>query len=175
MKRQTNILILFVFFFNISAFAKSTDEDAPLHIEADELEMHENEGTSIYKGNVKINKGSIKITGDKIVISNKNGRLHRVQVNGKPATFYQLNDLDEAINAESYIMDYKAKTGILELKEKAILLKNKNHFSSEHIIYNTLKDIVKAGNHNAPSAQQKPRVKITIYPETSKKQTPEKN
>ena len=160
------LIFLLLFFSSFNTLAKSTDKDAPLHIEADQLEMRENDNISIYKGNVKISKGSMKITGDKITINNKDGSLHKIHVVGKPASFYQLNDLNEVISAEGHLMDYKAKTGILELKEKALLVKNKNRFSSEHIIYNTLEDIVKAGNHKSPAIDETPRVKITIYPET---------
>lgn len=158
-------MFLFALLYNVNAASKSTDKEAPLHIEADQLEMREKDNMSIYSGNVKIVKGTMKISGDKIIIKNKDGRLYKIHINGKPATYYQLNDLDEVISAESYIMDYEAKNGLLELKEKALLLKNKNRFSSEHIIYNTLEDIVKAGNHNMPDSQEKPRVKITIHPE----------
>jgi len=175
--KSTAIIIALV--FNIHAFAKSDDENAPLQIEADQLELHEKENFSIYNGNVKIIKGSLKITGDKIVIKNENARLHNVHITGSPATFFQLNDLDEAINAESKIMNYQAQTGILELKEGAKLLKNKNHFSSEHIIYNTLKDIVKAGSQDSrqgsPDSQKPPRVKITIYPEQKSEQPTKDN
>jgi len=168
--------LIIALIFNVHTLAKSSDENAPLQIEADQLELHEKDNFSIYNGNVKITKGSLKITGDKIVIKNKDARLHNVRITGNPATFFQLNDLDEAINAESKIMNYQAQTGILELKEKAKLLKNKNHFSSEHIIYNTLKDIVKAGSQNSsqdsPDSQKPPRVKITIYPEQKPDQPP---
>jgi len=61
-------------------------------------------------------------------------------------------------------MDYNAQHGMLELEKKAILEKNKNRFSSEHILYDTLKDIVKAG--------PPPRVKITIHPEQNSEQPP---
>ncbi|MCW9048413.1 MAG: lipopolysaccharide transport periplasmic protein LptA [Gammaproteobacteria bacterium] len=171
MKPLTNFMFLFALLFNVNAVAKSTDKEAPLHIEADQLEIREKDSVSIYNGHVKITKGTMKISGDKIIIKNKDGRLHTIHINGKPATFYQLNDLDEVVSAESYIMDYKSKTGLLELKEKALLLKNKNQFSSEHIIYNTLDDIVKAGNHKTPDSQETPRVKITIHPEPQSSDT----
>ncbi len=169
MKLLTKLILFFAMLFSANSFAKTTDKDAPVHIEADQLEMRERDNISIYNGNVKITKGSMKITGDKIIIKNRDGRLYRIKVDGKPATFYQLNDLDEAISAESYFMDYQATSGLLELKEKALLLKNKNRFSSEHIIYDTLKDIIKAGNHNSPNPAQAPRVKITIHPENNTK------
>jgi len=175
MKPRTNtgfqwsiVFIALVYCFN--AMAKTSDENAPLQIEADRLEIHEKDNYSIYNGNVIITKGSLKITGDKIVIKNKQARLHSVNIDGNPATFFQLNDLNEAINAESREMNYQAQSGMLELINNAKLIKNKNHFSSEHIIYNTFEDIVKAGNQkagnqNSGEAAKPPRVKITIYPE----------
>lgn len=172
MKQATKLVyvwsvIFSALFASFNTLAKTADENAPLHIEADQLEIHDKDNFSIYKGNVIINKGSLKITGDKIVIKNKNAKLNSIHISGSPATFYQLNDLDEAITAESKVMDYQAQTGMLELKDNAKLIKNKNHFSSEHIIYNTLEDIVKAGNKNSDATQKPPRVKITIYPEDS--------
>ena len=165
MKRPISLFVLFFLFFNSSLFAKTSDKDAPLHIEADQLEMHERDNVSIYSGHVKMIKGSLKVSGDKIVVKNKDGSLDKITIEGKPATFYQLNDLNEEISAQGYHMEYQTTTGLLELKEKALLLKNKNKFSSEHIIYDSLKDIVKAGQQNITTPDNIPRVKITIYPE----------
>ncbi len=170
MNRLIKTILIFTFFISMPAIAKTSDKQAPTNIEADRLEMREKENISIYTGNVKITRGSMKIEGDTIIITYKDGVLYRIEANGKPATFFQLNDLDEAISAESFYIDYNEKTNKLELKEKARLLKNKNDFSSEHIIYNTLDDIVRAGKHNAPTDTPTPRVKITIYPQAKKKQ-----
>ncbi|VAW65430.1 hypothetical protein MNBD_GAMMA11-2358 [hydrothermal vent metagenome] len=154
---------------HLSAWAKTADNDSPVHIEADQMEMREKDDISIYTGDVRITKGSIKITGDRVVIQNKNGVLYNIKIDGRPATFYQLNDLGETITAQSHKMDYKAENGTLELKTKAVLEKNKNRFSSEHIIYDTLNDIVKAGTEQPVGSQNgsqpPPRVKITIHPE----------
>ena len=171
MKQLTRLLFyLFLCLFpNIIVFAKTSDKTAPLHIEADQLEMREKDSISIYKGNVKITRGSMKITGDMIIITSKDNKIYHIEANGQPAIFSQLNDLDETISAEGYYIDYNEKTSILELKENAKLVKNKNHFSSEHIIYNTLKDIVRAGKRNASQESKPPRVKITIYPEPDTK------
>ncbi|HED32612.1 MAG TPA: lipopolysaccharide transport periplasmic protein LptA [Gammaproteobacteria bacterium] len=167
------LLMLFcTFSLHTHAWARSADNNAPVHIEADQMEMREKEDISIYTGDVKITKGSIKITGDRIYIQNKNGALHSIKIDGSPATFYQLNDLNEAISAQSHKMEYLANEGKLELKKNAVLEKNKNRFSSEHIVYDTLKDVVRAGQADAGSSQngspnntQPPRVKITIHPD----------
>jgi len=156
MKQLIKAILFFSLFICINAIAKTTDKSAPLHIEADQLEMRERDNVSIYKGNVKITRGSMIINGDTIIITNKNGKLYRIEANGKPAVFFQLNDLDEAISAEGYYIDYNEKNSMLELKEKAKLLKNKNYF------------IVRAGKHKASPETETPRVKITIYPESDK-------
>ena len=108
------LFFLLLVLLSSSTFAKSSDQNAPLNIEADQVEMREREGTSTYTGNVKITRGSLKITGDKIFIQNKNGVLQLIKINGKPATFYQLNDLDEEISAESNEMEYQADSGMLD-------------------------------------------------------------
>lgn len=167
------LFFLLLALLSSSTYAKSSDQNAPLHIEADTVEMREREGTSTYTGNVKITRGSLKITGDRIFIQNKDGVLHLIKINGKPATFYQLNDLGEEISAESKKMEYQADSGMLDLKEQALLIKNLNRFSSQHIIYDTQKDIVKAGHDSSTSSpEQPPRVKITIKPKSSTTQTP---
>ena len=159
------LLILSLLLVNTSLIAQTSDKDAPVHIEADRVEMHERENLSIYKGNVRITKGSIQITGDEIFIQNKNGKLQHIKISGKPATFYQLNDLNEEVSAQSYQMKYLAKNSMLELKQQALLVKNQNRFSSEHIIYDAHNDIVKAGHNDKTATEEKPRVKITLHPE----------
>jgi len=158
-------LLLFVYLVSTPLFAQNTDKEAPVHIEADSVEMHERDDLSIYKGNVKITKGSIRITGDKILIQNRHGKLEHIKVNGKPATFFQLNDLNEEVSAQSFEMMYLAENSMLELNQQALLVKNQNRFSSEHIIYDAHNDIVKAGHGDKPTTNGQPRVKITLHPE----------
>jgi len=172
MNLPAKLLLLLALLYSTLVTAKSADKEAPLHIEADQVEMRERDSISIYTGHVKITKGSLKITGNKIIIKSRNGNLQLIKIQGEPATFFQLNDLGEEVSAESFQMDYLADNGLLELKEQALLVKNQNRFSSQHIIYDTQKDIVKAGiNNQISDDQQPPRVKITINPK--KPSTPE--
>lgn len=160
-----NNLALLLLCLSVNAYAKQSDKDQPTVIEADRVEMHDKQSTSIYSGNVVITRGSIKITGDKITIKNKDGSLQSATAIGQPATFYQLNDLGETITAQSNKIIYRARSGLLELQEDAELVKNKNRFSSAHIIYDTNKDIVKAGHKNKPETSTPPRVQVTLQPE----------
>lgn len=162
---HAKLSLLFLMLFSSYLFAQNKDKDAPVHIEADRVEMHEKDSLSIYKGNVKISKGSIQITGDEILIQNKDGKLQHIEINGQPATFFQLNALNEEVSAQSFHMTYLAEDGMLELKQQALLVKNQNRISSEHILYDSLNDIVKAGQDSITPADETPRVKITLHPE----------
>jgi len=165
------LLLLFTYLVSPPLCAQKTDKEAPINIEADRVEMHERDGLSIYKGNVKITKGSIQITGDEILIQNRNGKLEHIKINGKPATFFQLNDLNEEVSAQSFQMKYLAENSMLELKQQALLVKNQNRFSSEHIIYDAHNDIVTAGHDTTTTTTEQPRVKITLHPEQPPEQT----
>lgn len=170
MSRLNKTLTLFVLFLLPALTqAKSSDADQPLHIEADTVEIKEKEGISIYRGNVKIDKGSMVITGDLIFVHSIGNQLQTIRVEGQPATFKQLNDADEEISAQGHKIKYVYKTGILNVDENAILVQKDNRFTSEHIVYDTQKDIVQAGSNGNTSSEEKPtRVTITIQPEKKK-------
>ncbi len=152
-----------------SLHARSSDANQPVHIEADSVEIREQEGVSIYRGHVKISRGSMLIKGELIHIFSQEQNIDRIEVEGQPASFYQLNDAGEEISAQSLDMTYTAADGILEMKQEAILVQHQNRFTSQHIIYDTRQDIVRAGEQptttEQPAEQQTPsRVTITIKP-----------
>ncbi|MCW8955364.1 MAG: lipopolysaccharide transport periplasmic protein LptA [Gammaproteobacteria bacterium] len=153
-----------------SAIAKTSDSEQPMYIEADSVEIREQEGISIYKGNVIIKRGSTVIKGQLIHIYQKNNIIDRITMLGDPASFRQLNDQDQEILAESLDMEYQDTGGILTLNKQALLVQHNNRFTGDHIIYNTSKDLVQAGSENQDKGNGKRRVTVTIQPEKPKQQ-----
>ena len=152
-----------------SVSAISTDRDQPMQIAAGKVIMKEKKGISRYIGNVKITQGSRIILGDNITIYSDDSEVTKVIIKGQPASFSQLNDENEKIQASSNEMTFYSKTDILVLKENAVLHQKDNVFRSEKISYNTAKDIITAGNQNGTKDE---RVKITIHP---RKESSEEN
>lgn len=166
------VIFLTLILTSLTTQARSTDAEQPLNIEADSVEIREQEGISIYQGNVIIRRGSTVIKGQKIRIQQKQGQIDTITIHGQPATFSQLNDLDQTISAQSLTMNYQAKEGILTLDGQAVLIQHNNRFTSEHIVYNATKDIVHAGQEiNAQDADTPKRVTITISPDDKKADT----
>ena len=168
-----------MFFFwltGTTAFAKSSDIDQTLHIEADSVEIREQQGISIYKGHVNIRRGSMLIKGQLIHITNKDNEIYTIKIEGKPARFKQTNDNDQEISAQSQKMIFNSSTGILTMDNNAILIQGQNQFTSDHIIYNTKQDIVQAGKDNDNTADtdetaEPKRVSIIIQPKKDNTET----
>ena len=49
-----------------AARALSTDRDQPIEIEADFAELDDSRGVTMYKGNVIVTQGSLKLTGESL-------------------------------------------------------------------------------------------------------------
>jgi lipopolysaccharide export system protein LptA len=167
MRRLNNILCgLMCLLLSPLAIAKTSDAQQPIYIEADQVEIRDQDGISIYRGHVRITRGSLRISGDQVRLHRADKGVERISVDGQPAELHQLNDADEEITAIAYHMDYEAGSGLLTLEKQAELIRHNNRFTSEHIVYDTNKDIVQAGQPQQPVANgPKPRVTITIMPD----------
>jgi len=158
-KRQILLLILLSCFFNQSALALATDKDQPVSIEADSVDIDETNETAIYRGKVILTQGSINLAANRVVVYNFQSDNARIVATGKQVKFSQLADNDNLlINGKADKAEYGINSARLVLTGKASLVKGKNTFKNDRIIYDREKAIVKAGT----SAKGKERVKITI-------------
>ena len=87
-RRFGNTLLLLLA-LPIPATALESDKDQPVYIEADSVEMDDRSGISTYSGNVELNQGTIHMTADKVVITQKDGNTDHVAAEGNPVTFEQ--------------------------------------------------------------------------------------
>jgi len=146
----------------IHSHARSGDARQPLHVEADTAEFDDKTGISVYRGSVRITQGTMVLTGDVVTVTAPNQKLNKITSEGQLATFHQLTDDDEAIDAESEYMEYNGVTNKIILLRKATMTQAGHTISSERIEYNTITKIVDAGD-----AKTGHRVKMTIIPETT--------
>ena len=158
------------------SFALSTDSQQPIEIEADFAELDDQEGRTIYVGNVIVTQGSIKMTGDKLkVLFNEDRDLEHVHMEGRPAYFKQTPDGGkEDVEGEGLIIEYHAKKSLLHLIQKAKLTQGNRLFTGDRINYDSAKSVITG--RGTPKTQQqsdtppkRKRVKVIIPP---KKTTP---
>ena len=160
-KRILVFVFLMLGLFSVKSWALSTDKDQPVSIEADSVDIDEATETATYYGNVVLTQGSINLNASRVVVHDFQSDNARIVATGKQASFSQEDDnTGEIIRGKANQMDYGINSARLELSGKASLVKGKNSFRNDKIIYDREKATVKAGI----SAKGKERVKITIGP-----------
>jgi len=144
----------------------STDSEQPIEIEADFAELDDEEGTTVYIGNVVVVQGSIRMTGDRLRVNFTETRdLKDAYLEGRLATFKQTPDAGEDMEGEAVMIEYHALENMIYLIEKAKVTQG------HRINYDTERSIVtvRSARATSPDMVDQPketsgRVRIIIPP-----------
>lgn len=160
-----------------AAAGLASDKDQPIEVEADTAELDDAQKLSIYRGNVIVTQGTIRMTGDVMTVhQTEDGELDTLILEGRPATYRQLPE-NSAIHdeAEALRMEYYELRNYVILIREALVTQEGLRFSGDRIEYDTAQSKVKAwsakstGGEGAQPAAPGERVKIII----KKKDKPE--
>ena len=154
------------------AFALSTDKQKDIEIEADSAEMDDIKGVTVYRGDVVVVQGSIRMTGHTMTVHfAESGDMELVIMQGKPATYRQLPDNSKVYDeAEALQMEYYALKDFVILIDEALVTQEGLRFSGSRIEYDTVLSRVKAKGSTKTTRtgdgktkkKKDGRVKITI-------------
>jgi len=137
-----------------------SDSDQPIHIQADGGEMDQKQGTALYTGNVRLNRGTMKVSADTMTVElNDDDKLTQLTATGKKggqqANFQQKVEAEKAVVfADADVIVYFADEEKIELRGNAHLTQDGNELRGQLIIYD-----VRAGKVDASAA---PGQKINI-------------
>lgn len=149
------------------AAALESDQQQPIYMEADGVEINDGSGASIYQGNVVVTQGSIRMTADQVTVTRRPSGADHIVAIGNPTTFQQqMEGKKELIKGRSRRAEYTTDSEVIVLIGDAVLTQAKDMFKSDRIIYNRIKGQVLAGN----KAQGKQRVRVTIQPKKATQQ-----
>jgi lipopolysaccharide export system protein LptA len=155
--------------------ALTSDKDQPIEIEADNAELDDKKGVTIYRGNVVVTQGSIHMTGDTMTVYyTESNDLDTVIMEGQPATYRQLPDDSEVYDeAEALRMEYHELKNLIVLIDNAVVKQEGLRFSGNRIEYDTERSQIKARGRTATEisddaggqeTEKGDRVRITIKP-----------
>lgn len=159
-------------------WALSSDAEQPIEIEADFAELDDQEGTTVYVGNVIVVQGSIRMTGDKFrVIFSEERELQDAYMEGRPAYFKQTPDGGAAdVEGEALTIEYHRLQNLVHLIENAKVTQADRLFEGYRINYDTAKSLItaRAATRTSPLAAEQParkpgRVRVVIPPRKKKK------
>jgi len=162
-------------FFTVSAWALSTDKDQPIEIEANSADLDDEKGVTIYRGNVILTQGSVRMTGDTMTVYFTNDELDTLIMEGQPARYKQLPDGSKIYDeAEALRMEYYELKNMIILIDKASFKQEGLSFSGNRIEYDTehsrvkAKGSVKQQSGSSSSGSSGERVKIILKPRKKK-------
>lgn len=161
MNRQLVLGVVLALLGQPAAWALQADAQQPLLIEANDVEVREADGTSVYVGQVVVTQGSLRLTADHVTVYHQENRQPRFIIAlGKPVRYQQQLDAKASmVQASALRMEYDAVKEELILIGDGLLVQGTDRLASERIIYDRAHAQFRAGGSG--------RVKITITPETA--------
>jgi len=128
------------------ASALSSDRQQEIMVEADSAELDESRNVSIYRGNVVVEQGSIRMTGDEMTVYNtKDEEIEKLILTGRPATYRQLPDSSTVYDeARATRMEYYEIRDLIILINNAVVSQERLRFSGDRIEYDTARSQVRA-------------------------------
>ncbi|SDI42694.1 lipopolysaccharide transport periplasmic protein LptA [Pseudomonas panipatensis] len=156
-----------------AAWALPTDREQPIRVQADSAEMDDKQGVAVYRGDVVVTQGSMKLTGNTVTLKqNKGGEIEVVTSVGKPAYFEQKPAPDkELTKAYGLTIQYFVTQNRVILIDQAKVIQEGNTFEGEKVIYDTQRQIVNAGRATGTQVTTpRPRIDMVIQPKKKQDQ-----
>ncbi|WP_136248605.1 lipopolysaccharide transport periplasmic protein LptA [Halomonas borealis] len=149
-----------------TAQALEGDASAPIQVEADRLDLDDRAGTAIYRGDVRIEQGSMQLTGERVEIQrNDAGQLTTATATGQRAYLEQKPAPDQPlVRAWGRTVVYHVAERRIELVDQAELHKGGDTFDGGYLEYFLDRRVVQARS-NAQGVSESQRVRMTLEPE----------
>lgn len=150
-----------------AVWALPSDRDQPIRIQADTAELDDKQGVAVYRGDVIITQGTLKITGDTVTITQTaSGDIDVFTSVGNLAYYEQKPAVDkEIVKAYGKTIQYFSSNERIVLIDQAKVIQEGNTFEGEKIVYDTRRQIVNAGRATGNNVSMpRPRIDMVIQP-----------
>lgn len=148
MKKFTILALILTLASNF-AYALSSDRNQPIRIQADHFLGDEIKQTATYTGNVRVDQGTMRLTGKRLELVETAKGYHVGTLTGNLATFRQKRDprirgVEEWISGHAQKIVYEEQTGVITLTGDALVERSENGVIKDRaegskIIYDTLR------------------------------------
>lgn len=135
--------------FCSQALALTGDRDKPIEVQADHFLGDEIKQTAVYTGNVQVDQGSMRLTGQKLTLVEKANGYRTGTLTGSQATFRQQRDpratnIKEWVKGRANQIHYEERTGIVTLTGNAVVEREVNGVVQDSakgskIVYDTIR------------------------------------
>lgn len=122
-----------------AANAERADQDKPIQIEANRMSADETRRLTVFEGDVVLDKGTLSVHADRIVVRQDSDGFQFATATGAPARFRQKTDPREGepgvwIEAEAERILIDDRNEKIELFEKARVMRDKDEMRGDYIL-----------------------------------------
>jgi len=151
------------------ASAEKADAEQPLQIESDRLSANDLTKEATFEGDVVLTKGTIRMTAEKIVVTEQDKGSHRAVATGNPVRFRQRMDAKDAkeavwVEGEAQRIEYDERTEKVELYDKARVDRAGDEVRGDYILYDQRTEFFSVRGGKGPSSG---RVRAIIQPRSA--------
>lgn len=118
-----------------SAPALKSDAEQPINIRARTIEANEKTGVSLYKGDVMLTQGTLRVEADRLEVTLRNGQAHLIRAWGKPVRMRTRTDAGEEIRANAARAEYHGPQRRIDLYGNAELKRDADVFTGAVVHY----------------------------------------
>lgn len=153
----------------LTAAAEKSDRDKPLQIEANRMSADDIRKLATFEGEVVLTKGTIRMTAERIIVTEGEKGFHQATATGNPVRFRQRLDSKDGkeavwIDGEALRAEYDERTERVELFEKARVTRDRDEVRGDYILYDQRTEFfsVRAGTDTSSG-----RVRAIIQPKST--------
>lgn len=138
------------------AFARSSDRNQPMDINAGRQEGSVDESTpTILSGGVTIKQGTLDIAASRAIVNLRGGTISRVQLTGAPARLKQQLDDGTPMNAAASNIDYNLGTEVVIFTGNVKIEQPRGTLSGGRVVYNMRTGEVTSGGEGSGRVQMR--------------------
>jgi lipopolysaccharide export system protein LptA len=161
------------------AHAERADREKDIVLVADKGVGDDAKKTSTFEGNVVVTQGTMRITAEKVTLTEKDNFKYYVAL-GSPVTFRQKRDnVDEWIEGFADRAEFDDRSDVVKLFKRAKVKSSQNELTGEFISYDMRSEVAEVlgappGEKPNPKGTPTPRVKMIIVPQKAGEKPGEK-
>lgn len=121
---------------NVPAHALKGDADQPINVRARSVEANEKTGVAVYRGDVVLTQGSLRIQAERIEVVMRNDRMQTVHAFGKPVKVRVRSDRGEELRASALRAEYAGPKQQLDLYGQVTLERDNDVLNGATVRYN---------------------------------------
>lgn len=161
-RRHFTLCIWLGLFLAGPALGAKSEPDAPIHIKARDVTLSEKTGIAVYRGDVVLTQGQLRIQADRVEVRTRNRRAEFVLAIGNPARFHQhTQDSGGDIFISAQRVEYHAAKQQVTLRGSVVVRKGQDILRSSIAYY----DLDQGSFTAQAGAEAEDRVTAIIYPE----------